>query len=56
MLADVPTMDSLGKRYAEFDGWGMASEEMEVLLVLVGLMWKEVQKPSCQHVCQHQGR
>ena len=39
IVADVPTMDSLGKRYGAFDGWGMAAGEMEVLLIVVGLMW-----------------
>ena len=39
-------MDCLGKRYGTFSGWEMVAGKVEVLLVLVGLMWTEVQKPS----------
>ena len=37
MAADVPTMDSLGKRYEAFGGWGMVADKVEVLLVVSGL-------------------
>ena len=36
MVADVPTMDGLGKRYGTFSGWGMAAGKVEVLLVVGG--------------------
>ena len=44
MTADVPTTDSLEKKMEFFCGWEMAAGEIEILLV--GLMWTEVQKPS----------
>ena len=37
MFGDAPTMDSLGKKYGTFDGWGMSAGEVEVLLVVSGL-------------------
>ena len=36
MVANVPTMDSLGRRYGAFSGWGMAAGKVEVLLVING--------------------
>ena len=36
--ANVPTTDSLGKRYGVVDGWGIAAGMVEVLLVLSGLV------------------
>ena len=36
LVADVPTMDGLGKRYGMFSGWGMTAGRVEVLLVVSG--------------------
>ena len=46
VVANVPTMDDLGIRYRTFSGWGMETRKVEVLLVIGGLMWTEVQKPD----------
>ena len=32
VVADVPTMDSLGKRYGAFGEWGMAAGKVEIQL------------------------
>ena len=34
MVANVPTTDSLSKRYGAFSGWGMAAGKVKVLLVV----------------------
>ena len=36
VVAEVSTMDSLGKRYGPFDRIGVANGEVEVLLVVGG--------------------
>ena len=36
VVANVPTMDGLGKKYGTFSGWGMAAGKVEVLLVVGG--------------------
>ena len=56
MVADVSIMDSLGKSYRAFGEWGMVAGKVEVLLVVSGLMWTEVQKPSLLTCMKYQGR
>ena len=34
VVANVPTTDSLSKRYGAFSGWGMAAGKVKVLLVV----------------------
>ena len=38
MVADAPTMGSLGKRYGAFGGRGIAAGKVEVLLMVSGLV------------------
>ena len=35
MVADMPIADRQGRRYGAFEGWGMATGKVEVLLVIV---------------------
>ena len=44
VVANVPTTNSLGKRYRVFSGWQL--EKRRYCWWLVGLMWIEVQKPN----------
>ena len=39
-------MDILGKICGAFDEWVMTVGKVKVLLVIIGLIWTEVQKPS----------
>ena len=34
MVADLPTMDSLVKRYGVLDGWGKTPGKLKILLVV----------------------
>ena len=37
MIADAPTMDSLGKRFGAFVGWETAAGKVKIFLVISGL-------------------
>ena len=54
VVANAPAMDSLGKRYETFSGWGMAAGKVEILLAVGGgLMWTEVWKPDLNYKKLH---